>query len=111
MTSKNNRINYFKELRAKLSFDDGFAESPIYSIKGMTTEKNKGINMLELIEDHFKISKEDRKKAFVAKMSEINALAIQPTEQPKGFKHKKIEWTRDEKGEIISPFKSKNKDL
>lgn len=107
---KKNSFNFLRELRAKLSFDDGFAERPIYSIKGKTNEKEKGINMLELIESQFGISKEDRQKAFRAQMEELNDLAMQPTEYPKPFKPDKIKFTRDEKGNLASPFRTKKKE-
>lgn len=104
---KRNRSNFLNNLRAKLSLDDGFAERPIYSIKGRTTEKDKGISMLELIEDQFNISKEDREKAFRKKMNDFNDLAMQPTEYPKGFEPEKIKFTRDSKGNLASPFRTK----
>ena len=85
-------------LRVKLSFDDGFAEQPIYVIKATTSEKDKGVYMLELIEENFDITMRDRKITISKRLKE----------------HEKIEWTRDDDGNIISPFsvrkpKPKNK--
>jgi len=85
-------------LRAKLTFDEGFAERPVYSIKAVTTEKDKGINMMELIENTFNISdfdREDSKRRKVEEFENIN--------------QHQIRWTRDAKGEIISPFRSDRK--
>ena len=93
--------------RAKLSFDDGFAERPFYAIKAFTTEKHKGMDMLDLIIQNFGISEKEMKEAFRIKMEEFNYDAMQPTIAPKGFKQEEIKFTRDEKGNIISPFKTK----
>lgn len=90
-------------LRAKLSFDEGFAEEPIYTIKGYTSEKIKGIDMMELIQDNFNISDKDRKKAFREKLKELNEDAMKPTKlTPELTKHQ-IKWTRDKKGNIVIP--------
>jgi len=98
-------------LRAKLSFDEGYAENPIYSIKAFTNEKNRGIDMIELIKNNFHINKEDINLAFKKKMEEWQEDFQKPTIYSKEVEKtlKKIEWTRDEKGNIISPFSIKKK--
>ena len=96
-------------LRAKLSFDEGFAERPIYVIKANTQEKQKGINMLELIETNFNINKEDRLDATKKKLEELNIEAMTPTLVSKEVEKNQARFTRDEKGNIVSPFKSEKK--
>lgn len=96
-------------MRAKLSFDEGYAEKPHYSIKAFTTEKDKGMNMMELIEDNFSISEEDRKAWFQKKLAEFNADAMTPTVMPKSLADKQVKFTRDDKGKIVSPFRSDKK--
>ena len=88
---KKDKFQRINLLRAKLSFDDGFAEHPIYVIKATTNEKKKGLYMLELIENNFNITIEDKRNEFIKKVREQD----------------KIKWTRDEKGNIISPFNIK----
>ena len=94
--------NHLRKLRVKLSFDDGFAENPLYSIKAFTNEKFKGISMIELIEDNFKITKEDRDLAYKKKMEEWQ-------EDFENTGKQKNKFTRDEKGNFASPFRSKKK--
>ena len=91
---KTSKFRGFSVFKVKLSFHDGYAEYPIYSIKALTTEKDKGMNMLELIEQQFGITKEDRKVAFIVRVREEENI-----------------WTRDEKGNIISPFSKKIKQV
>lgn len=97
-------MNYYynKGMRVKLVIDEGFAERPIYKIKAFSTEKDKGIMMLEIIEDTFKISNKDKDDYFKKKLSELNADAMTPT-IVNGIEQ--VKWTRDAKGNIISPFK------
>ncbi len=103
--------------RAKLTFDDGFAEKPTHRIIGFTTEKDKGISMLELIQNKFNISEYEFKEAFKKKLSEWQKEFQEPTEYkktyPKKFslKDEKPQFTRDERGQIISPFGEKAKEL
>ncbi len=104
---KRNRLDHSGVMRARLSFDEGFRENPIYSIKAKTTEKDKGMEMLELIEQNFSISKKDRDEKFIAKMEEFNQDAMQPTIVPKEIKQEKIKLHRDEKGNLASPFRTK----
>ncbi len=85
-----NRKNY---ITAKLVFYDwGWADNIIYKIKGRVSEKEKGLRMIEKIKEFFGITNnsiEDHDK----KVSDEEM--------------KRINWTRDEDGKIISPFKSK----
>jgi len=87
----------------RLDFHDFFGRL-IDRIKGKTTEKNKGVIMLEKIEQGFGISERDREK-FREEMLEEQKEAIQAS--PRRLKEKKIAWTRDGEGKLISPFKSK----
>ena len=96
-------------LRAKLSFDEGFAERPIYVIKAHAGEKEKGINMLELIETNFNICDQDRIEAVKKKLKELNEEAMTPTVLPKDLRDKQVKFTKDEEGNIVSPFRSKKK--
>lgn len=98
-------------LRAKLSFDEGYAENPVYSIKGFTTEKEKGIDMIELIKNNFHINGEDEKLAFKKKMEEWQQDLNKPDDHTKEAEKNltKVKWTKDERGNIISPFSVKNK--
>ncbi len=98
--------DFKRTLRAKLSFDEGFAENPIYTLKAFTNEKEKGIYMLKLIEDNFSISVKDR---ILHDQIEIECFE----DDVKGFENGKdgrsVKWTRDERGNIISPFSRKEK--
>lgn len=100
----------YGRLRAKLSFDDGFAERPLYNIKAFTNEKEKGIDMVELIGNNFGISRKDIDEALQRKLKEWNEDAMKPTIiKDEEIKKKQIKFTRDERGNIVSPFKSKKK--
>ena len=70
-------------------------------IKGKVTEKDKGVLMVEKIQDRFGITLDFCRQ----RLLELNIEAMKPTEYPKGTEP--IKWTRDEKGQIESPFKSK----
>jgi hypothetical protein len=93
---------------ARLDFHD-FWGRLIDRIKGKTTEKDKGLLMVEKIQQNFGISGKD-KDAFRAKMIEMQEKAFKPTKYPKIKKQEPIKWTRDAQGKIISPF-DKKKDL
>ncbi len=105
------RQNFRREgLRAKLSFDDWFAEDPLYVIKATTNEKKKGLKMLELIENNFNISKKDREDFITNRLRELNEDAMTPTKLPKSMGDRQVKFIRDlETGQIVSPFKSKRK--
>ena len=82
-------------LTAKLTvWDWGWADNIVAKIVGRASEKDKGLLMIERIKDCFSISNkdiaEDEKK-------EIRAEA------------ERIQWTRDEKGNIVSPFSKRAK--
>lgn len=94
------------KLKASLNFNDGYAERPIYSIKAITSEKPKGLDMIDLIMDNFNIVSgevEEHRKAVKAEiLKEMNGL--RKTIVPPITK-----LNRDEKGNLISPFASKVK--
>lgn len=96
-------------LRVKLIFDDGFAERPIYSIKAFTNEKNKGIFMVELIGANFNLSSKDLAESLERKLAEWDEDSMEPTKFSKGWEKEQVKFTRDEKGNIVSPFRSKKK--
>jgi len=91
-------------MRVKLIVDQGFAERPVYSIKATTNEKEKGINMIELTSNIFSISNKDMMEAVDRKLKEWDLDSRQPT-IIKGTPQ--VKWTRDERGNIVSPFKKK----
>lgn len=99
--------------KAKLTFHDGFKEEPTHRITAYINEKNKGISMLELIQNKFSISEQEFKEAFKRKLSEWQKDAWEETKQPKKWelKDKPTRFTKDEKGRIISPFSPKAKEL
>jgi len=84
---------------ARLDFHNWFGQLQD-RIKAKTTEKDKGISMIQKIYDYFGISEEFCRK----RMRELNEEAMQPTEIPKEMKKKQDKFTRDEKGNIVSPF-------
>ncbi|KKK86217.1 hypothetical protein LCGC14_2765440 [marine sediment metagenome] len=85
-----NRKNY---ITAKLVFYDwGWADNIIYRIRGKVSEKEKGLRMIEKIKEFFGITN--------------NSIQEHEIEENKE-EIKRINWTRDEKGNIVSPFKSK----
>jgi len=111
---KRNPLHFLRNLRAKLTFDDGFAENPIDKIIANTTEKNKGIMMLERIENRFNISDKDRREAIertLVEMDNREEVTFTPTVITEEIKKRQLkeppQWTRDEKGNIVSPFKSR----
>ena len=93
------------KLKAKLSFNDGFAETPIYSIKASTNEKEKGLFMINLICQNFNLSIRNYieyiERDTKAMVEEINGLNnTDSTNKP---------LHRDEWGNLASPFTSKRK--
>ena len=94
--SDNKKIIRKNLLTAKLTiFDWGWADNIIYNLRARTSEKTKGIMMLEKIKEIFGINDYD---VYNHEENEIKAQQ----------KIQKIEWTRDEDGRIISPFKKKD---
>ncbi len=85
-----NRKNY---ITVKLIFYDwGWADNIIYKIKGKVSEKNKGLTMIQKIKELFGIRNTDIEEYEVkVRNDEID----------------RIKWTRDERGNIISPFRLK----
>ncbi len=96
-------------LKARLSFNDGYAERPLYSIKANTNEKEKGINMVELIKDNFNITQSDIKEFQKIQFNELSS-DFEELEK-KMVDRKPIKWERDERGNIISPFGNKARGL
>ncbi len=83
-------------LTAKLTFFDwGWADNVIYTQKAKVNEKLKGIQMISKIKHFFGITNKDIK--------ESEEILIR-------YEIEKIEWTRDDKGNIISPFKTKREE-
>lgn len=84
---------------ATLSFHDWYGNK-IDKVKGKTTEKNKGIIMLKKIKDQFGIGDLDIRKFEYMELEE----------QKKLVENSPVKWTRDENGNITSPFASKFND-
>lgn len=81
---------------AKLIFYDwGWRENVIYRVKASCSEKQKGLLMIDAIKNYFGINNYEEKEYEEIKIKK-EFRAIDP-----------INWTRDEKGRIISRF-SKN---
>ena len=91
---------------AQLTFHGWFGDL-IDRIKAKTTEKEKGMMMLEKIENQFGISESD-KVIFRKEMQEREEREWEEMErQAEVMKDKPFK--RDEHGNIISPFASKKK--
>lgn len=87
---------------ARLVFYDwGWKENIIYRVKSSCSDKNKGLLMIDAIRNYFGINNEDEKEYEEVRI-EREVRAIQPTEP--------INWTKDAKGNIISPFSKKLKE-
>lgn len=83
-------------LTAKLSIHDwGWGDKVIYRLTGKTTEKMKGLQMLEQIKLRFGINNFDEKDYDRSKITDVKK------------EMKRIDWARDDRGNIVSPF-SKN---
>lgn len=80
-------------LTAKLTFFDwGWADNVVYRQIAKVNEKEKGIRMISKIKEYFGITNKDIK--------ENETITIKREIQ-------RINWTRDEKGRIVSPFRTK----
>ncbi|KKN59069.1 hypothetical protein LCGC14_0546240 [marine sediment metagenome] len=80
-------------LTAKLTFFDwGWADNVIYRVIGKTNEKDKGLLMIDKIKQFFGIRNNDIEDSETKRIKD---------------EIKRINWTRDEKGQIISPFDKK----
>ena len=88
-----------KHMRAKLSFDEGFSKRPIYKVVAPVTDKEAGLSMLELIYNNFNIKESDRIRFIQDAIKDQKKIALSPP----------IKWTRDEKGKIVSPFRSERR--
>lgn len=88
------------DLTAKLTFFDwGWADNVIFSLKARITEKYKAFLMIDKIKHFFGISNKDiikNEKEHIK--NEINEMREMKS---------KIKWTRDEQGNIISPFRTR----
>ncbi len=73
--------------------------------KAKTTEKDKGVMMIDRIIDIFSLSP-SMIEQLRREIREKDAEAWEPTKYPKG--QEPVRWTRDEKGRIVSPFRSQS---
>ncbi|HEC37451.1 hypothetical protein LCGC14_0476560 [marine sediment metagenome] len=92
------KINRKPHLTAKLTFFDwGWADNIVFKLKARVSEKNKGLVMIERIKTFFSITddeiQDNDKRELDKEIEEI--------------KRERIKWTRDEKGNIVSPFRPK----
>ena len=89
-----------KQTIAKLTISDCLQkELPLYRTKAYPHEKEKGNMMIEYLKKFFSADWDDEQKHFKNEVEE----------QKKLISKSKIEWTRDEDGNIISPFSAKLK--
>ncbi len=105
---RRHKVNNMGEIIASLNFSE-YTPFPkhLYGIKALIQDKDKGINMIQTIMERFYISDfdiEDWRRQMKEKEKE-NFKEME--EDAKKWNGNKIDWTRDEKGNIISPFKSK----
>ncbi len=90
-------------LTAKLTFFDwGWADNIIYKVKGKVNEKDKGLLMIQKIKEFFGVRNKEIEESERKDIDdEIERINIMRKEK------EKIEWTRNDKGRIISPFDKK----
>lgn len=89
-----NNSNKTNGVVAKLtSYDPNKRENPHYKVEAMSSEKNKGLMMIQYLKGLFGVNEKDEEKHIQNEMNE----------------QKKIKWTRDERGNIISPWSKKLK--
>ncbi len=87
---------------ARLDFHDWHGNL-IDRTKGKVTEKDKGVMMIEKISNNFGVSLD-----FVRREIErLNREAMTETIVPDEMKDGQVQWERDERGNIVSPFKSR----
>ncbi len=97
MGKKTNKEHRKGLITAKLIFFDwGWRENVIYKIQAKQNNKEKGLLMIEAIRNYFSINGRDEKKSEEVRIKK---------------EVEKINWTRDEKGKIISPFSKKAKEM
>lgn len=103
---KSNKSYRSSKLKANLSFNDGYAERPLYSIKATTSEKEKGLDMIDLIMDNFNIITKEielhRRIVRAQILEEMNYLNRKILSPP-------IKLNRDESGNLVSPFATNRK--
>lgn len=92
---------------AQLTFHGWFGDL-MDRIKAKTTEKEKGIMMLDKIENQFNISEVDR-KSFRKELKEREEKEFDEMREQAKERKDKDPFTRDEQGNIVSPFASKKK--
>ena len=98
------------KLRCRLSFDEGYAERPLYSIKAFTNEKDKGISMIDLIQNNFDINSIDIKEFNERKINVLSNDFQDLINIPRTL-NEPLKLTRDEQGNLMSPFGNKAKEL
>ncbi len=105
--SKNKKENLKGYLTARLVFFGwGWRDNIVYSAKATQNEKEKGLAMMERLKNFFGLDKIDEEK-FREKMIELQKEAFTPTKYPK--ERKPVKWTKDQRGNIISPFSKKTR--
>ncbi len=86
-------------ITSKLAFfDHGWGEKVLYRLNAKTTEKIKGLLMIDKVKDFFGLTNNDIKK-FERDTLEEEIKKI------KWIRDEKIKWTRDKEGKIVSLFK------
>lgn len=101
-----NKKNFYgkSKLQFSLTFHQGWAERPVYSTKGNTSEKQKGVHMLDLITNNFNLSLEEidmyRKKIRHELMMDLDDMKNHQDKKP---------FSKDEYGNFISPFASRKR--
>ena len=96
-TLKESRKGY---LTAKLSiFDWGWAENILFKLKAKQSEKNKGLIMIQKLKELFGISNHD------IQLHERKII----NDEVRKITFTRDVFTRDERGNIVSPFRSKRK--
>ena len=88
------KINRKPHLTAKLTFFDwGWADNIVFKLIARVSDREKGFVMIERIKTFFNINNND--------------IIKNEKETIKEEMNQQIKWTRDEEGNIVSPFKSK----
>lgn len=107
--NKQNKNNIFGKsiIEGKLIFYD-LRENIINKVVGKTTEKNKGVAMVELIMNRFGLSDDDIIN-MNKNISEINKEMVNKVNNKISIDRSRVNWTRDDRGNIISPFRSNKK--
>jgi hypothetical protein len=87
--------------------------SIIDRIRSKTTEKEKGVVMMDVIEDRFGLTNEERIR-IREEMKQREMKDFQEREEKANkklvFNNTPVKWNRDEKGNFASPFRSKPKE-